>query len=79
MNTKTKDFYSVAEFADLIGKCPTTIRRAIKAKRIEALRIGISKNASYTIPHSEINRVAMVDLEDVINGEVEKRIQKRKI
>ena len=77
MITQFKDYYSIKEFAKLIGKSPTTIRRAIKAKRIEAFRIGGTVNASYRIAHSEISRVASIDFEQVIENEVQKRMKER--
>jgi len=68
-----KDFYSVGEFAKLIGKHPNTIRRAIKSNRISAIRIGDGKRASFRISITEINRVAMVDLEVYINKVIEEK------
>lgn len=68
-----KDFYSVEEFAKLIGKHPNTIRRAIKSNRIFAFRIGDGKRASFRISITEINRVAMVDLEVYINKIIEEK------
>ena len=61
-----KDFYSLKEFASKIGVCEKTISRAIKKGRISCFRPG-SKKGHIRIPHSEINRLAVVDLESVVD------------
>ena len=68
-------FFSIIELARKLKVHPNTIRRAIKSNRIVALRIGKSKNSSYRIPASEIHRIAQIDLEDVIENEVQRRLK----
>lgn len=75
MNEHKKDYYSINEFAEKIGKHPSSIRRAIKFNRISAIRIGKGKRASYRIPSIEIERIAVVDLEDMIEKLVEDRVK----
>lgn len=53
-----KDFYSIKEFALLIGVSERTVHRMVKSGRLNAFRVGSSKG-SYRIPHTEINRLAM--------------------
>jgi excisionase family DNA binding protein len=61
-----KDFYSIVEFAVKLDAHPNTIRRAIKSGHIAAFKLGIGKKSSYRIAHSELQRMAMFNLEDVI-------------
>ena len=76
MDEISKDFYSVKDFAKKLGKHPASIRRAIKNKRINAIRIGDSKKASYSIPASEIQRIGIVDFEDMVDKLVEEKLRK---
>lgn len=69
------DFYSVKEFAAKLGKHPSSIRRAIKNNLLHAIRVGQSKKASYSIPRTEIERIGLVDLENIINKLVTERIE----
>ncbi len=68
-------FYSIKEFAQKLGVHPNTIRRSIKNGRINAFKIGAGKKSIYRISHSEINRVALFDLEEMIEKIIEKRMK----
>jgi excisionase family DNA binding protein len=46
---------------------PNTIRRAIKNGRISAFKLGAGNKASYRIPRSEIDRLAVCDMTLIIN------------
>ena len=59
-------FFSIKEFAEKLGVHQNTIRRAIKSGRISAFRVGSGTKAMYRIPHSEINRIALFDLKELI-------------
>lgn len=72
-----RDFYSVKQFAEKIGKSPRTVLRAIYSNRILPIRIGQGKNASYRIPHSELGRIAVVDLDKIINDLAEKKSKEK--
>ncbi len=69
----TKAYYSIKEFAKLLGVHHNTVRRSIKCGRLSAFKIGSGKKAIYRIPHSEIDRIALFDMKEM----VEKIIQER--
>lgn len=73
-----EEFLSIKEFASLMRLCEGTIRNAIKSGRLKAVRIGFGKRASYRIPRSEINRIALFDLKDMVEQIVEHTIQEKK-
>ena len=66
MNEETKTYYSIKEFAELLGVHPNTIRNSIKSGRISAFRIGSGPKSSYRIPANEISRIALFDLKEMI-------------
>lgn len=66
MEENQKEYLSIKEFAILICVHQNTVRRAIKNGKISAFRIGSGKRASYRIARCEINRVALVDLEEIV-------------
>jgi len=65
MNENIKDFYTINEFAEKLRVHPNTIRRAIKDARISAFRFGENKK-TYRIPHTEIQRLLMCDLKEIV-------------
>jgi len=69
----TTAFFSIKEFAQKLGVHANTIRRGIKNGRINAFRVGSGKKATYRISHSEINRIAVFDMEEMIERIIEKR------
>ncbi len=69
-----KEFYSVREFALKLGVSPRTIWRAIKNGRINAFHVGSSARSSVRIAATEINRMAVVDLEKIIEDKIKERI-----
>lgn len=50
-------YYSIKQFASIVGLCPRTIYRSIKAGKINAFRPGVGKKASYRIPETELGRL----------------------
>ena len=62
-----KDFYSIKEFASKLGVSSHTIRRSIKSGRIIGFRIGSSERSPFRIPHSEIERIIMIDLRKILS------------
>lgn len=71
-----KDFYSINEFAKILGVHPNTIRRSVKNGRIGSLKIGNSDRPFYRIPASEIDRIALFNMEEMIEKIIEKRMEK---
>lgn len=69
----TTAFYSIKEFAQKLSVHPNTIRRAIYKGRINAISLGTEKKKIYRIPHSEIDRIALFDMEEMIERIIEKR------
>lgn len=70
---KQKEFHSIKEFAVLLRIHPNTVRRAIKSGRINAFKVGSGKRSTYRIPKSEINRIALFDLEAIIEKMIERK------
>lgn len=61
-----QDFYTVNEFAEKLKVSHQTIRRAIRNGRINAFRVGSTEKSALRIPHSEIARMGIVDLQKLI-------------
>lgn len=61
-----KDFYSVKEFAIKLGISERTVRRAISNGRISVIRVGSTERSAIRIPHSEISRIAIIELKTMI-------------
>lgn len=76
MEEHKKSFLTIMEFAEELKVHPNTVRRAIKKGRIGAIKTGNGKRSFYRIPRSEFQRMAMVDMEDVIERMIEKRMGK---
>lgn len=68
-----EDFYSIKEFAKKLRVHENTIRRSIKSGRINGFRVGSGKKAAIRIPHSEINRIALFDMKDLVEKIIEER------
>lgn len=67
------DFLTIKEFADKIKVHHHTVRRAIKSGRICAFKVGAGKRSTYRIAKTEINRIALLDMEEMIEKIIEKR------
>ena len=61
-----KDFYSVKEFALKLNVSTRTIRRAIDSGKIFAIRVGPSPRSPYRICHTEIERMAIFDIQNML-------------
>ena len=72
-NTLRKDFYSVKEFAERMDIHPNTVYKAIKSGHISAFRVGSGPKSSFRIPESEIHRMAMMCMDEVIEKIIEER------
>jgi excisionase family DNA binding protein len=67
------DFLTIKEFAYELGVHHQTIRRCIKRGRITAIQVGGIKKSIYRIPRSELQRMSIKDLEDIVEKIIEKR------
>lgn len=76
MNSKENEFLSIKEFASKIAVHPSTIRRAIKNGRITACDIGSANKKVYRIARSEIDRISLLNLKNIIDKLVEDRMEK---
>jgi len=56
-----KPFYTIVEFAVRLGVHPNTVRKSIQEGRIVGFKVGVGKNSSYRISHSEFARMAEVE------------------
>ena len=70
------EFLSINQFAELIGVHPNTVRNMIKSGRLSAFRTGCSEKSSYRIAKSETQRLAIVDLDKIVNNLIEERKKK---
>jgi excisionase family DNA binding protein len=75
MNKTECGYLSINDFAKKIGVHPNSVRNMIKKGRLSTFRIGGGKTSSYRIPYSEIERLCLINLEEIIQKEVEKRIK----
>ncbi len=75
MNNNHKDFLNIYEFADLLDVHHNTIRNMIKSGRLSAFRLNKGKGCGYRIARSEIQRMALVDLNEVVEKLAEDKIK----
>jgi excisionase family DNA binding protein len=54
------NLFTVEEFAKKTKLCKETIRRAIKAGKINAFRPGLGIRSGYRIPESELERLLIM-------------------
>jgi excisionase family DNA binding protein len=73
MQNIESDFLSIKEFASKVGVHSNTVRRCIQKGKISAINMGSGKKAIYRIAKSEINRIALFDMEQMIIKIIEKR------
>lgn len=79
MDNIFSEYLSVKEFASLIGVHYSTVIRSIKSGRINAFRIGSGKKSTYRIARSEINRIALFDMEALVSKIIEEKIKGNKM
>ena len=71
--TDEKDFLTVKEYAQLLGIHANTVRRSIKNGHLSAFKTGAGKSI-FRIPRAEIDRLALVNLEKIIENKIEDKI-----
>lgn len=65
-NEIAEGYYSIKEFSVKLNVHENTIRRAIKSGRIVAFRVGSGKKSIFRIAHSELGRIALFDMREMI-------------
>ena len=65
-----EEYLSIKEFAVLLKLHQNTVRRAIKAGKLQAFRIG---NKCYRIPKSEIGKIVLFDLKNMVEKIIEEK------
>jgi len=71
------DFISIKEFAAKVGAHPNTIRRSVKRGRISACDIGSGGKHIYRIAKSEVERIALLNLKNIIDKLVEEKMNSK--
>ena len=71
--TDEKDFLTVKEYAQLLGIHANTVRRSIKNGHLSAFKTGVGKSV-FRIARTEIDRLALVNLEKIIEKKIEERM-----
>jgi excisionase family DNA binding protein len=69
------EYMTVKEFASKMKLHYNTVYRAIKSGRLNAVRIGSGKKSSFRIAASEVNRIALCDLEEFVSKIIEEKIK----
>jgi len=75
LNLLEKEFLSVKEFACLVGVHYNTVLRAIQSGKLHAFRINTSTKSSYRIARCEIHRIALFDMQDIIERILEEKMK----
>ena len=77
MHEENIAYYSIKEFAKLIRVHEQTVRNSIRSGRIQAFRVGNGKKSAFRIPASEVSRIALFDMKDLVKQimENEKKIE----
>ena len=75
INTTQNEYLSVKEFASLMGLHYNTILRSIKSGKLTAVRIGSGKKSTFRIARSEIHRIALYDMEDLVTKILQEKLK----
>lgn len=67
-NALHTNFYTVEEFSKELRIHPNTVYTAIQKGRINAFRVGAGEKSPYRIPATEINAMALKDMEKRMEG-----------
>jgi excisionase family DNA binding protein len=75
---KESEYITVREFAKILKISTKTVSRSIKKGKIHAINVGPASKKLYRIPKSEINRIALFDLQDLIDKMVEQKMSEQR-
>lgn len=68
-----ESFLTVKQFADMVKMHPNSIYKAIRKGRLQAFRITDSRQSAWRIPESEVNRIAIKDMDVILNKIITQR------
>lgn len=74
---KQKPYYTIQEFADYIGVHYNTIYQGVKKGHIESFRIGSGHKCHYRIAHTEIVRMGLFHLDEIIDKILDRKLKER--
>ncbi len=75
MNENNIHFYNVSELAKVLRVHKNTIYHAIRAGKIQAVRVGIGKRATLRICKTEVERMMAFDANLLIDNIVQNRVK----
>ncbi len=78
MSDISNEILTVDEFADYIKVHPNTVRSMIRKGYLSSFKVGNGKTSSYRIAKSEVQRMAMMNLEEIIDKRVMEKIKEMK-
>ncbi len=78
MNEISNEILTVNQFADYINVHPNTVRSMIRKGYLSAFKVGNGKTSSYRIHKAEVQRLAMINLEKIIDDKVLEKIKEAK-
>jgi len=67
------EYLSVKEFAFMLNVHYNTVLRSIKRGKLSAVRIGSGKKSCFRIHKSELNRIALFDMKEMIDKIIEEK------
>lgn len=79
MISRTKDFYTIQEFSDYLGCSYKTIYNGIRNGHIVAFKVGKGRGAHYRIAHTEIQRMGLFNMEDILGEMIDRKLKQYKI
>lgn len=73
MKMKTNDLLTIKEFSEKLRVHKNTVYRAIKKGHITAFKVGVGSRSGYRIPISELDRMALFNLETIVAKMVDQK------
>ncbi len=74
MIMNNNDILTIKEFAELIRVHPNSVRNMIKKGRLSCFRIGGGETSAYRIPRTEVQRLSLINLEEIVDKKVQKKL-----
>ena len=70
---------SIKQLATVLAVHENTIRNMIRSGRINAIRLSDKEKGHWRIPSSELNRMGVINLNQLIDKAVERRLNEKSI